>query len=166
MQAFCRHFRYYCGVGDECFCMNLSLFVERLQDLMMDRNINAPALAKIIGCGKSSINNYINGKKAPSIDISVRLANYFNCTMETLLGIDDENHINEFLPCPPFKDRIPFLCKHFGISRYELCKRIETSESVAYYWAKGTTTPSLESVIKIAKCLNCSIDFVIGRTRI
>lgn len=146
--------------------MNLLLFPERLQDLMLGHNLNATELAKIIGCRRSSINNYVNGKKVPSVEISIRLANYFHCTMENLLGIDLENHINEFISCPPFKDRLPFLCEHFGISRYELCKRMEISQSDAYYWAKGTTSPSLESVIKIAKCLDCSIDFVIGRTRI
>ena len=145
--------------------MNLSLFVERLRDLMMDCNINVPTLAKALGCQRSTINRYLNGN-FPSVEMSIKLANYFNCTMEILLGIDDENHINEFLPCPPFKDRIPFLCKHFGISRYELCKRMDISESVAYYWAKGTTAPTLVSIVKIAECLDCSIDFVIGRTRI
>ena len=144
----------------------MSQFVERLKDLMFDRNLKDADLAKIIGCGKSSINNYTNGKKLPSVDMAIRLANYFNCTMETLLGIDDENYINEFLPCPPFKDRLQFLCEHFGISRYELRKRLDISESVAYYWAKGATTPSLENVVKIAHWLNCSIDFVIGRTKI
>ncbi|MDE6474742.1 MAG: helix-turn-helix domain-containing protein [Clostridia bacterium] len=146
--------------------MNLSLFIEKLQDLMMENNLNAPTLAKIIGCSRASIYKYLNGTKIPSLDMSIRMANYFQCTMENLLGIDVENHINEFLTCPPFKDRLPFLCKHFDISRYELCKRTNISESVAYYWSKGTTTPSLESVIKIAECLNCSIDFVIGRTKI
>ena len=95
----------------------MSLFVERLRDLMMEHNINETDLANIIGCRRSSINNYTKGKKAPSVDMSIRLANYFNCTMETLLGIDEENHINEFLACPPFKDRLPFLCQYFGISR-------------------------------------------------
>ncbi|MDE6211082.1 MAG: helix-turn-helix domain-containing protein [Clostridia bacterium] len=146
--------------------MNLSPFIEKLQDLMIENNLNAPALAKILGCSRASINKYLNGKKIPSLDMSIRMANYFQCTMETLLGIDEENHINDFFPCPLFKDRLPFLCKYFNISRYELCKRINISESVAYYWSKGTTSPSLESVIKIAECLDCSIDFVIGRTKI
>lgn len=141
-------------------------FSERLQDLMIERNLNAPALAKILGCQRSTINRYLNGNVIPALDISIKMANYFGCTMENLLGIDLENHINEFLPCPPFKGRIDFLCKHFGISRYELCKRLDISESVAYYWSKGKTKPTLENIVEIAKCFDCSIDFVIGRTKI
>ncbi len=34
----------------------------------------------------------------------------------------------------------------------------------AVNWSKGKTKPTIENIIKIAKTLNCSIDFILGRT--
>ncbi|MDE7329706.1 MAG: helix-turn-helix domain-containing protein, partial [Clostridia bacterium] len=31
------------------------------------------------------------------------------------------------------------------------------------YWKNGKTQPTVDSLYKISKALNCSIDFVIGR---
>lgn len=32
-----------------------------------------------------------------------------------------------------------------------------------YYWQIGKSIPTMDSIIKLAKFFNCSIDFVIGR---
>lgn len=141
------------------------LLAERLQELLIENNLKATKLADNIGCKKSTIYNYLNGAKLPSLEMSIKLANYFKCTMENLIGIELENYTNEFFPCPPFNVRLEFLLKYYNISRYKLRTSIGVSESMAYYWAKGNTKPSFENIIKIAEYLNCPIDFVIGRTR-
>lgn len=143
--------------------MNLSNFAERLSELLFDAGKNATNLSLELGYANATINHYITGRYLPTVEYTVQLANYFNCTTDYLLGIADENHAQEFKACPPFGERLLAVCEHYNISRYKLRKMTGISETVMRYWVKGKTTPSIENVVKIADALNCTVDFVLGR---
>ncbi|MBR1968575.1 MAG: helix-turn-helix transcriptional regulator [Clostridia bacterium] len=152
-------------MSDIFYCINLSVFAERLSELLFETNLNPPKLSKIIGCGRATINRYTLGNKMPTVDMLVKIADYFQCTTDYLLGLEDENYSQTFNACPPFKIRLPQLLNHYGITRYKLQKESGISESTFYYWANGITTPTLEKLVKIAQVLKCTLDFVIGRTK-
>lgn len=140
-------------------------FRERLNELMFDNNFSKQQLADKIGCGSSTVYHYLSGSKMPAVDILIKLADCFNCSVDYLIGLESEYYSQTFLPCPPFCERIPYLCEKYEISRYALQKKTGLSESVLYYWVKGKSQPTIENIIKIAKALNCSVDFVLGRTK-
>ncbi len=144
--------------------MNLSVFAERLSDMMFDARLNPPALAKVLDCGRASVNRYLSGNKMPTIDFVIKIADYFHCSVDYLFGLEDESYAQTFKSCPPFSERLPALLTHFNISRYRLEKLTGISESTLYYWSKGSTKPTIEKIIQIAKALDSSIDFVLGRT--
>ncbi len=141
----------------------LSNFAERLSELIFDAETNATNLSIELGFANATINHYINGRYLPTVEITVKLADYFHCSTDYLLGIADENHAHIFKPCPPFGERLLYLCEYYHISRYKLRKMTGISETVMRYWVKGKTNFSLENVVKIANALNCSVDFVLGR---
>lgn len=145
--------------------LNLSIFAERLDDLLFEANISSLALAKELNCGRATIYRYLQGDRIPSVDMVVRLADYFHCTTDFLLGLDEENYPQEFLQCPPFKDRFAFLLEHFNITKYRLQKLSGVPESAIYNWQNGTFEPKIDNVIRIAKALDCPVDFVIGRVK-
>lgn len=145
--------------------LNLSIFAERLNDLMFDAKINSPALATTLGCGRATIYRYLQASKIPSLDMVIRLADYFQCTTDFLLGLEEENFPQEFLKCPPFKERLAFLLEHFKITKYRLQKDSQVPESAIYNWQNGVFEPKIDSVIRIAKALDCPVDFVIGRIK-
>lgn len=144
--------------------LNLSIFAERLSDLLFEANLNPPKFSKILKCGRVTINRYVSGSKMPSVDMLVKIADYFQCSTDYLVGLEDEDYQQNFIKCPKFKDRLPILLKHCHITRYKLQQLSGISESTLYYWSKGKTKPTIDKLIKIADVLNCTLDFVIGRT--
>ena len=145
--------------------LDLSIFAERLNDLMFDAKVRSTSLANQLGCGRATIYRYLQGNKIPALDMVVRLADYFACSTDFLLGLEEETYPQEFLPCPPFKDRLAFLLEHFGITKYRLQKLSGVPESAIYNWQNGVFEPKIDNIIRIAKALDCSVDFVIGRVK-
>ncbi len=144
---------------------DLDKFPERLSELMFYNNKNATQIAEDIGCESATISHYLAGLHIPTIDMAVRLADYFNVSTDFLLCLTEENKVNEFKKCPPFNMRFIEVCKICGVSRYKLNKLTGISESVMRYWVRGNTSPSVTSVIRIAEALERSVDYVLGREK-
>lgn len=145
--------------------LNLSIFAERLDDLLFEANISSLALAKELKCGRATIYRYLQGNRIPTVEMVVRLADYFNCTTDFLLGLENENYPQNFLQCPPFQERLAFLLGYFNITKYRLQKISNVPESAIYNWQNGVFEPKIDNVIRIAKALDCSVDFVLGRVK-
>ncbi len=143
--------------------LNLSIFAERLDSLLFDAKLNPPAFAKILGCGRATINRYLSGTKMPTVEMTVRMADYFQVSTDFLLGLEEENHAKFFCPYIPFRERLPQLCKKFNITKYQLQKKTKIPESAIYNWQAGRTNPTIESVVRIAEALQCTVDCVLGR---
>ena len=63
-----------------------------------------------------------------------------------------------------FKDRLHELREEEGITKTELAKRTDLSESAIGRWESGTRTPTLDCLLALANYFNCSIDYLVGRT--
>lgn len=145
--------------------MNLSNFAERLSELIFEVGITAADLSSKLGLANATVSHYLTGRYLPTVDITVKLANYFKCTTDYLLGIDEENYARDFNECPPFGERLLAVCNYYEISRYKLRQLTGISETVMRYWVNGKTKPSIVNVVKIADALHCSVDFVLGREK-
>ena len=93
----------------------LSKLPERLKELMFDRGINAPNLAEKLEVGANTITRYLQGVSTPNFEIFVKLVEYFNCSADFLLGLEEQTfYEKKFLPVPsssPFctcSSTIPF----------------------------------------------------------
>lgn len=62
------------------------IFPERLSYLMRIEKLSQSALARKIGISQSAICNWLNGKKEPSIESLWKLADYFDVTVDYLIG--------------------------------------------------------------------------------
>lgn len=143
--------------------LNLSIFAERLDSLLFDAKLNPPAFAKILGCGRATINRYLSGLKMPTVEMTVRIADYFQVSADFLLGLEEENHATIFRPYIPFRERLPQICVEFGITKYQLQKKTKIPESAIYNWQAGRTKPTIESIVRIAEVLHCTVDHILGR---
>ena len=143
--------------------MDLSNFAERLSELLFEHEMNASQLSEKLGCGNATISHYLTGRYCPTLEMTVRMADYFNCSTDYLLGIAEESYTNHFKTCPPFGERLVAVCKEFQISRYKLQQLTGIPESVMRYWVKGKTNPSIVNIVKIAEQLHCTVDYLIGR---
>lgn len=145
--------------------MNLSKFSERLGELIFYGQKTQAQLAAEVGCKQSSISRYLSGEALPTLETTVKLADYFNCTTDFILGLKSENEAGKFNACPPFGERLLKICSEKGISRYRLQKLTNISESVMRYWVQGKTSPSVLNVALIAEKLEISVDYLLGREK-
>ena len=146
--------------------MNLILFAEKLKELILEKDGKISIFIQNIKISKTAVYEYLTGNKEPTVKNLLQIANYFNCSIDFLIGIEVENYSQSFLDCPPFSQRLNELLKYFDISRYKLEKMTGISQSTLYYWSINKTVPTVDSLLTISKCLNCSLDFILGRTNL
>ncbi len=66
---------------------------ERLRALRESRGINQKEFAKKIYASKQSVSNWENDNIQPSVEVLMRIANYFSVSTDYLLGLDDRKYI-------------------------------------------------------------------------
>ena len=145
--------------------MGLENFPEILKELIVENLANLTEVSDELGCGESTLSRYTTGKALPTLEMTVRLADYFSVTSDYLLGLNEENTASRFKTPPPFAKRFEEVLKYFHISRYRLIQMTGIAETVMRYWVQGKTEPTVPSVVKIAQALGCTVDFLIGREK-
>lgn len=71
-------------------------FGTRLKELRKSKQITQQELAESINLVKSSISAYEKDFKYPSIDVLIKLSNYFNVSCDYLLGLSDDLEIKRY----------------------------------------------------------------------
>lgn len=146
--------------------MNLSIFAERLSELIFDGKKTAREVAKETAMGKTTVYEYLSGQKMPTLRNLVKLADYFSCSTDYLLGLEHEQANFTFQVCKPFPERFQEVLQYFEISRYRLEQMTGIAESALYYWAKGQKCPTVENILLVCEKLDCRVDFFIGRSNV
>ena len=141
----------------------MSNLSENLKDLMEEAEIKAPALAQATGIDSSTILTLLRGDGLPYADTLVKLADYFKCSTDYLLGLTDQLSEEELKQRPPFPEQLTFLLNHFKVTKYRFEKQTGLSEKTVNRWHNGKTQPTVDSLIRLAKYFDCSVDFVLGR---
>ncbi len=143
----------------------LSKLPERLKELMADKGINAPILAKQIGVRNNTLTEQLRGAHLPTFEVFISFLEYFNCSADFLLGLIDyprrENQI--FNPTPCFAAQFRIAMEKCKMSQYALQKKTKISWANFNAWLNGKSLPYLDSLVKLAKGLDCSVDFLLGR---
>lgn len=70
-------------------------FSERLKELRKSKNLTQKQLAQFIGTSERGIQNYETGVRKPTFDILIILADYFNVSVDFLIGRTDCPDINK-----------------------------------------------------------------------
>ena len=63
------------------------IFVERLSALLEEKNITQLQFSKEIGVSNVTISRYLTGERRPQIDVAIKMANFFNVSLDYLMGI-------------------------------------------------------------------------------
>ena len=141
----------------------MSNLSENIKDLMSEAEITSSELAKKTNIDQSTILTLLRDDGFPSVDTLVKLADFFRCSTDYLLGLKDTSDEVAFRQRPPFPEQLTFLLQHFKITKYRLEKDTHLSEKTVNRWHNGKTQPSVESLLRLAKYFQCSVDFLLGR---
>ena len=136
-----------------------------LNEFMIIHNKTIQEISKETSIDDSVLYDYVNGS-IPKLKHAVTLANYMDCSLNYLMGLEDnpkEFPFKKEYDISVFAKRYDELLSRFNISHYFLSKEYGLNYSSHYSWRRGAT-PSLNSLVIIAKYFDVSIDFLIGRS--
>lgn len=99
----------------------------------------------------------------------VKLADFFKVSTDYLLALEDDCFNEKYLT--PQIEEIPkifisnliLLLSNKKISYYRLAKELDMGQSTVSKWIYKNSMPETAIIIKIAKLLNVSVDFLLGR---
>ena len=142
---------------------NMSIFGERLNELLFDRNISPLMVTTALNVSISTIYRWKNNQAKIMLSNLIGLANLLNCSIDFLFGRSDE--ILTFIPnehIPPFSIRLREVMREKRLSTYSL--RNSTRYDGRYFenWDHGSE-PNSATLCELADILDCSIDYLVGR---
>ena len=73
----------------------LNLFSKRLKELRLSNNLKQSDIAKVLGIGTNSYQKYELDQRFPKPDILINIADYFDVSVDYLLGRTDNPKINK-----------------------------------------------------------------------
>ncbi len=141
-------------------------FSQRLHELLDENNLSVEELSSKLSISKQIIYKYLKEEKTPTIRSLVKFANYFNCTLDFIVGLDDctdSYYFKKDYDKNVFYERYLELLKRNRLTNYQLCRNINIAESCHEQWEKGSL-PYTITFVKLAKYFGVSIDYLIGRS--
>ena len=70
-------------------------FSERLKELRLSKGLTMEQLGKEIETTRGTIGNFENGNKKPSLDMLIKIANYFDVSIDYLVGRTDDPELRQ-----------------------------------------------------------------------
>ena len=142
----------------------LSKVSESLQELLDERVLNQLSLAEKMNTGRKKLSDILNANNAPNYNTLIKLVEFFNCSADFLLGLKDYPCEEvEYKPVVPFGERLKAIMQERNISQGTLVEETGISWSILHGWLKGKTSPSMDTLVKIAAYFDCSVDTMLGR---
>jgi DNA-binding XRE family transcriptional regulator len=67
---------------------------ENIKELRLARGLNQVEFAKILGVSKQCVSNWENDNVMPSIEMLVKIADFFNVTTDYVLGRNENKYLD------------------------------------------------------------------------
>lgn len=138
-------------------------FGEILKELLEENNLSNKQFSKITGISEACLTLYIKHGTMPSVEHLIKIADYFQCSTDFLLGNEEYKEDLKFKPCLPFNERIVFLENYMTYKPKNFYLKEGISKSSYFDWKNGKRKPSLNNVLALAKICKQSVDFILGR---
>lgn len=140
-------------------------FSVRLTELMFNANkLTTEKLGSDLGVGGSTVCLWKEGKRSILLSNAIKVADYFQCSLEFLFGRTDT--IIDFIPQspPPFYNRLKEVMHGTNVSLYRIVKEKIASNGNFDSWRKGGD-PFMQTIIALAEYLEITLDYLVGRDR-
>ncbi|MCL2860890.1 MAG: helix-turn-helix domain-containing protein [Firmicutes bacterium] len=142
----------------------LSNFSERFSELILENETTPDMVAATLGVTAATIYRWQKNKIGISLLNIIKIADYFNCSLEFLIGRTDNKIDFTIQPSPPFYERLRQVMLERNITWYRIVKDGVVSNHNLSVWKNGTI-PYLQSVIGIADYFKLTLDQFVGRER-
>lgn len=140
-------------------------FIERLDELMQETKVSVKQLSMSIHIPASTISTWRTNKNLVYLPNIIKLADYFKCTVDFLIGRSDDSSMPFIpMPCPSFPQQLRKIMNETGWSRSRMDRETKFKDCYFCSWDKGKL-PQILTLIELADLFDVSIDYLIGRER-
>lgn len=137
----------------------------KLKSLCIENKVNSLKLEKILNIPNARLGKYIKQEFYPSVNRAVILSNYFNCSLDYLVGLSPVKQ-NGKLNAPNLKkffNRLDWLIlEEKSITSF--FKNCQLAKTNIIRWKKMNDFPRLENLFLISDYYKISLDYLTGRT--
>lgn len=138
------------------------IFSQNLSDLLFDNILSVKTFSEKLGFNLSECYKYLRKEYLPCLANIIKIADYFECSIDYLLGLEEANNL-KFSQTPPFDRTFGKLLEDKNLTRYQLNKHTKISNSRIDDCYHGRRLPSIDNLIILAKYFDCSIDTLLAR---
>lgn len=138
------------------------IFRERFGELLFGSKKTSSELSVELNIHYSIIQKYLRGVILPSLSNTIAIADYFDCSVDYLFGLAAECG-QSFKKAISFSIALRKILEKNNCTRYRFQKDTGISRQLVDDWYNGKRIPSIDSVIKVAKYFDCTVDYLLGR---
>lgn len=141
-------------------------FQIRFKELTDELNLkNKTEIAATLGLTYAVFVKIYNYGILPTVPQLIKIADFFNVSIEYLIGNTDNDYFIKAESGSSFQTRLAQLRVKNGINTvYELSQKIHIHRNNIAQWVKKSYIPSVEDLAIIANLFDVSIDYLLGRT--
>ncbi|WP_272938650.1 helix-turn-helix domain-containing protein [Lactococcus lactis] len=136
-----------------------SVFAEQLKTLRKINGLTQKELAEKLKIKQNSYSDWENGKSEPNIEMLVRIADYFDVSLDYLMGGKMKNITEEFSLC------LKKIRMKRKLSQKQIAEELKISQQQYSKWEGGIITPNAETLVRLADYFDVSVDYLLGRKR-
>lgn len=136
------------------------IFLELIEDIDCKKS----QLPKIIGIEYDVCTKIIEYGRIPKPIILMRIADFFDISIEYLLGRTDDKYFEKSKESKTFQERYQELKDFHHMKNYGVAKRLHIPTTYTTNWKKYNYIPSLDNLILLAEIFEVSLDYLLGRT--
>lgn len=104
--------------------VNVTLFKDRLKDLLTDREKTQKEVAGAIKRDARSFGHYVSGQTVPDLDVLFKLSKYFKISSDYLIGLTADDGKRNFYEIP--KSENNFLVPVYNLYKEKLYESVHT----------------------------------------
>lgn len=141
-------------------------FQQRFIDLVDEiEEKNRAKRAAVMGISNTTYSNAYNYGIVPKITSLIRIADYFNISVDYLVGNTEDEHFAKSNNPKAFSERLEELRKSKGIPTiYELAQQTHIHRNNIAQWLKHDYFPLLDDLVLLANFFGVSMDYLLGRS--
>lgn len=138
------------------------VFLTNLKEMIADKNMSFRAFSIDIGIHARTMGRWYFDR-SPNCKSVVKIADYFNCSVDYLLDRTDKPEFVPTLATVSFYERFTLLKDRNKFSNHFIAKQCEIRPSGMVRWKNGTI-PEFEVMVKLCDVFCCSFDYLVGRS--
>lgn len=138
----------------------------RFKEERKRKKLTQQELASLFHLDKSSISKYENGHQVPEMETLINFANFFDVSIDYLLGkVSNENSnqdLEMYTECNLFSKRLKKLRQEADLKQSDLAKKLGLSTSTIGMYEQGRRQADPDTLLELSKIFNVSVDYLLG----